>query len=125
MWNFNIPYRLKQYIDVIAQPGLTFKVEAGKGYVGLVTGKPLMLVLARGGSYGPGDPTQSYDFQETYLRGIFGFIGFTDIRSVRIQGTLEHPREQVEADTQKAIAEAVAAVATFAGVAPVGAGKKT
>jgi FMN-dependent NADH-azoreductase len=125
MWNFNIPYRLKQYIDVIVQPGLTFKSEPGKGHTGLVTGKPVMLVLARGGSYGPGDPTQTFDYQESYLRSILGFIGFTDIRSVRIQGTLEHPREQVEADMQKAIAEATEAVAAFAGIAAVGAGKRS
>ena len=24
MWNFSIPYRLKQYIDIIVQPGYTF-----------------------------------------------------------------------------------------------------
>jgi FMN-dependent NADH-azoreductase len=125
MWNFNIPYPLKQYIDVIVQPGLTFKYEAGKGYTGLVTGKPVILVLARGGSYGPGDPTQTFDFQESYLRGILGFIGLTDIRSVRIQNTLQNPPAQVEADTQKAIAEATASVAAFVGLATVGASKRT
>ena len=35
MWNFGIPYRLKQYIDILVQPGYTFTV-GPKGYEGLV-----------------------------------------------------------------------------------------
>ena len=57
MWNFSIPYPLKHYIDLICQPGLTFRVDA-RGYVGLVTGKPLQLVLASGGSYPAGFPSK-------------------------------------------------------------------
>ena len=114
MWNFNIPYRLKQYIDVIVQPSLTVSFTPGKGYTGLVTGKPLMLILARGGVYPTGNPCETFDFQETYLRTIFGFIGFTDIRTVTIQGTMQGP-EQVEAAARKAVAEAESAAEEFAG----------
>jgi FMN-dependent NADH-azoreductase len=114
MWNFGVPYRLKQYIDVIVQPSLTVSFSADKGYTGLVTGKPLMLILARGGVYREGNPCETSDFQETYLRGIFGFIGFTDIRAVHIQGTMQNSPEQVEADTRKAIAEAAAAAKELA-----------
>ena len=31
MWNFGIPYRLKQYLDVIIQPGLTFSFSPETG----------------------------------------------------------------------------------------------
>ncbi len=113
MWNFNIPYRLKQYIDIIVQPGMTFSYSPDKGYTGLITGKPLMLILARGGNYGPGNPCDTYDFQESYLRGIFGFIGFTSIKSVYIQGTLMNKPEQVEADTRKAMDDASNAAMQF------------
>jgi FMN-dependent NADH-azoreductase len=113
MWNFNVPYRLKQYIDVIVQPGLTFSYSPEKGYTGLVTGKPLVLVLARGGNYGPGNPSETYDFQETYLRGVFGFIGFTDIKTIYVQGTLQNKPEQVEADTRAALAAARLAAGSF------------
>ena len=115
MWNFGVPYRLKQYIDVIVQPGLTFSYSPEKGYAGLVTGKPLMLILARGGVYGEGNPTQTFEFQESYLRSVFGYIGFTDIQAIRIQGTLQNKPEQVEADAAKAITEAFAAAKRFAG----------
>src|SRR5208283_3979085 len=114
MWNFAVPYRLKQYIDLIVQPSLTVAYSPEKGYTGLVTGRPLMLILARGGVYSAGNPCETFDFQETYLRSIFGFIGFTEIRTVCIQGTMQSP-EQVEAATRKAVAEARTAAEEFAG----------
>lgn len=106
MWNFSIPYRLKQYLDVIVQPGLTFKFVPEQGYVGLVTGRPLLLLLARGGSYGAGNPCETMDFQESYLRAIAGFIGITDIHAVRVENTLMQSPEQVEESLQAAILEA-------------------
>ncbi|MGD0382560.1 MAG: NAD(P)H-dependent oxidoreductase [Thermoguttaceae bacterium] len=115
MWNFSVPYRLKQYIDVIVQPSLTVAFSPEKGFTGLVTGRPLMLILASGGAYQPGNPCETYDFQETYLRCIFGFIGFTDISAIRIQGTMQNKPEQVEAEIGKIIAQATAAAREFAG----------
>ena len=80
----------------------------------------MMLLLARGGSYGPGNPCDTYDFQETYLRGIFGFIGFTDIQAVRIQNTLTSSPRQLEEDLQKAISQAAEAATRFGRPAPAG-----
>jgi len=89
MWNFGIPYRLKQYFDVIVQPRLTFAYSPESGYTGLVTGRPAMLILARGGEYSEGGPTITWDFQRTYLETILGFIGFTDIRKIIVEPTLQ------------------------------------
>ncbi len=116
MWNFGIPYRLKQYIDVIVQPSLTVGFSKEKGFVGLVAGRPLMLILARGSVYQSGNPCETFDFQESYLRSIFGFIGFTDIRTIYIQGTTQSP-QQVEAAAGNAVAEATDAAMDFAGAA--------
>ncbi len=88
MWNFSIPYRLKQYLDIVVQPGLTFSFDPLKGYSGLLTGRPLQLLLASGGEYPVGSPGAAWDFQKPYLELIFGFMGFTDIRSLRVEGTL-------------------------------------
>ena len=44
MWNFSIPYRFKQYIDILVQPGYTFSYSQDKGYEGLVIGKSLLAV---------------------------------------------------------------------------------
>jgi FMN-dependent NADH-azoreductase len=56
-----------------------------KGPLGLVQGKKVILVLARGGIYSEG-PMKGYDFQEPYLRAVLGFIGMTDVEAIRIEG---------------------------------------
>ena len=88
MWNFGVPYRLKQYIDIIVQPGLTFSFDPKTGYTGLVTGRPVQFIVARGGEYPQGSGAAAMDFQRPYLELIFGFIGFTDIRSLVVEPTL-------------------------------------
>jgi len=106
MWNFGVPYRLKQYLDVIVQPGSTFSYSAEEGYKGLVTGRPAMLILARGGEYESGAETASYDFQKPYLELILGFMGFTEVRSIVVQPTLQGGREVAKQKLDEAIAAA-------------------
>ncbi len=89
MWNFSIPYRLKHYIDILAQPSYTFTFSPDTGYTGLVTGKPLCLLLARGGAYPAGSDAQTFDLQKKYLELVFRFMGFTDIRSIIVEPTLQ------------------------------------
>lgn len=88
MWNFSIPYRLKQYFDIIVQPGLTFTVDSAGNYKGLVTGKPVFVAYARGGEYPVGTPGEAFDLQKKYLELILGFIGLSDVRSVIVEPTL-------------------------------------
>lgn len=94
MWNFSIPYRLKHYIDLLVQPGLTFSFTPEEGYKGLVTGKPLAVIHARGGAYGPGSGAEGYDQQSAYIKQIFGFIGFTDIREILVEPTLSPTKDK-------------------------------
>jgi len=84
MWNFGIPYALKQYIDVILQPKYLFRY-TDKGPEGLVKGRKMAVITSRGGDYGAGSPFRSYDLQEPYLRNVFGFAGITDIVFVNAQ----------------------------------------
>ncbi|PKL49630.1 MAG: FMN-dependent NADH-azoreductase [Planctomycetes bacterium HGW-Planctomycetes-1] len=107
MWNFGIPYKLKHYIDIIVQPGYTFSAEHGS-YKGLAGGKPLCIIYARGGSY---DDNSPMDFQKKYLDLIFGFIGFTDIKTIICQPTLAD--EKTSADAQSAAVEAARKTADF------------
>ena len=88
MWNFGIPYKLKHWIDVIAQPGLTFSFSPETGYTGLVTGKPAVAIYARGGAYGPGTGGEGYDAQTSYLKQVLGFIGITDLKEILVEPTL-------------------------------------
>jgi FMN-dependent NADH-azoreductase len=91
MWNFSIPYKLKHFVDVIVQPGYTFSFSPQEGYKGLVLGKPAAVIYAQGGVYRPGSGAESYDLQTRYLEQILGFIGFTDIQRVVVDGTLADP----------------------------------
>ena len=84
MINFGIPSNLKAYIDYIVRPGVTFRYTA-KGPEGLITGKKVYLVLARGGIYSKG-PLQPLNFQDTYLRAALPFIGLTDIEVITVEG---------------------------------------
>ncbi len=78
MWNFSIPYALKQYIDVIVQPRYLFRYTP-TGVEGLAKNKKMAIIASRGGDYGKTSPLRSYDYQEPYLRTVFGFVGITDI----------------------------------------------
>jgi FMN-dependent NADH-azoreductase len=101
MWNFGIPYKLKHYIDVIAQPGQTFSFDPATGYSGLVVGKPVAVVYARGGAYG--GEVSGMDHQKPYVEQMLGFFGFSEIHSVVIEPTLAAPEEvaATEADAVK------------------------
>ena len=79
------------------QPGLTFRFTPAAGYTGLVTGKPLVAIYARGGAYGPGSCAETADQQSIYLKQILGFIGFTDIREIFVESTLRNPDAREEA----------------------------
>ena len=111
MWNFGIPYKLKHYIDVIAQPGQTFSFSPESGYSGLVTGKPAVVIYARGGSYGS-DESKGMDFQKPYLELLLGFLGFSDVRSVLVDPTLAAPEEVAKTEAA-AIEEAERLAAEF------------
>ncbi|MCL6621909.1 MAG: NAD(P)H-dependent oxidoreductase [Syntrophobacterales bacterium] len=106
MWNFSIPYRLKQYLDIIVQPTYTFSYAPDTGYRGLVTGKPIMLVCARGGAYPEGTLAAAYDLQTAYLKLILQFIGFTDLRWLLIEPTLEQGPEMAQEKRRQAMARA-------------------
>jgi FMN-dependent NADH-azoreductase len=87
MWNFGIPYKLKHWIDVITQPGLTFRFEPGRGYVPLVKDRPTLVILASGGDYMTGLNRGCADLATPYLRQALDFIGVRDVQFVPIGPT--------------------------------------
>jgi FMN-dependent NADH-azoreductase len=108
MYNFSVSSQLKAWIDRLAIAGKTFRYTE-KGPQGLAGGKKVIVASSRGGFYGPDTPAAFLDHQETYLRGIFGFFGITDITFVRAEGLA------LGADQRKAsIAAATAEAATLA-----------
>ena len=114
MWNFGIPYKLKQYIDILVQPGLTFQYIPGEGYKGLVTGRPAVLLLARGGEYPPDTAGEKFDMHKPYLEMILRYIGFTDIRTIITENTLGADAEVAEGNMTKAVEQATELAKQFA-----------
>ncbi len=106
MWNFGIPSALKAWIDLVVRPGRTFQYGEG-GVLGLAKGRKAILILASGGVFTEG-PWRAWDFVEPYLRQILGFIGITDVQTVRAQGM------NIPALAQDAVPKANEAVATLA-----------
>jgi FMN-dependent NADH-azoreductase len=106
MYNFSIPSALKAWIDHLARAGRTFRYTEN-GPQGLLGGRKVVLLLASGGIYSDG-PYKTYDFQETYLRAILGFIGLTDVTVVRAEGMALGAESAA-----KAVAEAKAAIANL------------
>ena len=74
MYNFTLPTQLKAWIDRIVIAGKTFRYTEN-GPEGLAKGKRVIVALARGGFYDAGSPASALEHLETYLRGIFNFIG--------------------------------------------------
>lgn len=74
MYNFTLPTQLKAWIDRILIAGRTFQY-GPNGPEGLVKGKRVIVALARGGFYHESAPAASLEHLETYLRGVFNFIG--------------------------------------------------
>ena len=74
MYNFTLPTQLKAWIDQIVVAGKTFRYTQN-GPEGLAKGKRVIIALARGGFYNEGSPANALEHLETYLRGIFNFIG--------------------------------------------------
>ena len=88
MWNFNIPYKLKHYIDIVTQPGMSWSYNPDDGYKGLMTDKTATVIYATGDGYSEGTGFESYDLQKPYVNLWLTFIGFKKIDKVIIDRTL-------------------------------------
>jgi len=106
MWNFALPYHLKHYLDVLIQPGETFRYTPEGKVEGLLRGRPCVLVLARGGRYGPGSGGEAMDFQLPYLKAALGFIGFERIETILIEPTAAEGPDAAQKVLAAAVAEA-------------------
>ena len=110
MWNGGIPYRLKQYIDVIHQPGLLWGLDPQTGYFGLLKNKQAVLALTSG-AYGPSMPSPAFgiDHHSTYLQAWLNQAGVADIEVIRFQPTLLDPDPEASFKAAVAAARSLAA----------------
>jgi FMN-dependent NADH-azoreductase len=87
MINFTVPTNLKAWVDYVARAGRTFSYSEA-GPKGLVTGKHVILVAAKGGVYAA---NPALDFQVPYLKGVLAFLGMTDVEVLDVEGTAYGP----------------------------------
>ncbi len=104
MWNAGIPYILKQFIDVVSQPGMVFGFDPELGYTGLLTGRKAAVVYTSA-VYGAGRPPSfGSDFQAPYLRDWLRWAGIDDITEVEFRPNLA----TADAETGRQAAHAAA-----------------
>ena len=104
MYNFTLPTQLKAWLDRILVAGKTFRYTEN-GPEGLAGGKRVVIALARGGFYDAGSPAGALEHLESYLRGVFGFIGI-EPEFVAADGLAIGP-EQRETSIAQALGETV------------------
>lgn len=103
MYNFTVTSALKAWIDLVGRPGRTFTY-SDKGPTGLLIDKHVLVVTARGGFYAGETAEAQNDYQETYLRAYFEFLGVEDVRFIHAEGQGIDPDTAMRQERQ-AIAE--------------------
>jgi FMN-dependent NADH-azoreductase len=108
--NFNVPSKLKDYIDNILIPKETFAY-TDKGSVGLLNdGRHVLVIQASDGIYTNEDWYAEVEYSHKYLKAMFNFMG-VDYQIIRAQGNYFLKRDEVLA---KAFQEAVTVAASLA-----------
>ena len=115
MWNFGIPYKLKHWIDLVTQPGLTFSFDPAAGYLPLLRPRPTLVILSSAGDYSKGPSRGRPDLASPYLREAFEFIGLSDVEVVLV-GPTAGPAGQVDNARTAADQALTAIAATFMGL---------
>lgn len=88
MWNAGVPYILKQFIDVVSQPGMVFGFDPEKGYTGLVAGRKAAVVYTSA-VYGPEwRPGFGRDFQQSFFDDWLEWAGITDHVAISLRPNL-------------------------------------
>lgn len=84
LWNFTIPAQLLTYLFYLNQAGKTFKYTE-QGPVGLIGGKKVALLHARGGVYSEG-PMSGLEMSLNYVKNTLAFWGINDPEAVVVEG---------------------------------------
>lgn len=89
MWNFGVPYRLKQLIDLVTQKDVTFTFDEN-GFGGMLKNERAVIVCARGLAYVDGTPIsdENLDYQKSYLISWLTFLGVGEIKTITVEKTL-------------------------------------
>lgn len=105
IWNFNIPYVLKHYVDVITQPGFGFTWDPETGYTPLIESKRCVIISSSGSDYRVGAGHEEDDFSLRYLeRWLTVYFGYA-VDQLTFSPTAQDPIG-VEQEKQRAFEQA-------------------
>jgi FMN-dependent NADH-azoreductase len=91
LYNLGVPQHVKAWLDLlIADP----RMEPGRQPL---AGRPAVLVVARGGGYGPGTPRAGWDHGTPYLRRIFADVFGLDLHVAEAELTLAGVKPELAA----------------------------
>jgi FMN-dependent NADH-azoreductase len=110
LYNFGIPQHVKTWIDLVI-------AGAASADEKLLAGKPAVLVVVRGGAYGPGTPRDGWDHSTGYLRRILADVWGADLTLVEREFTLVGVNPALDGfkDLAEELREAAHAAAAAAG----------
>lgn len=99
MWNWSIPYKLKQLIDLVAQRNLLFTYD-GVHFGPAVDVARADVVFVRGQYYGEDGPTPGsmFDHQVAFVKFFLRTIGVRDVRSLIVDRTWDPAADEAIAD---------------------------
>lgn len=102
MWNFGLPYKLKQLIDLVAQRNYLFAYD-GKEYGPLLNVEKAIVVYTRGSRFLEGTPIppSRFDHQATYLDFWLQLVGVRDLRSVIVDNAWNRNPQESEVSLAK------------------------
>ncbi|MET3898168.1 FMN-dependent NADH-azoreductase [Devosia sp. UYZn731] len=93
MWNMSIPYRLKHYLDLVTQPGLSFAFNPEAGYRPLLRSRPAIAIIATSGDFSTGSSWGRPNLAGPHLQQALKFIGFLDPEVMLVGPTVgEHEK---------------------------------
>ena len=114
MWNFGLPYKLKQLIDLVAQRNYLLSYD-GKRYGPLLNVEKAIAVYTRGSRFLEGTPIppSRFDHQATYLDFWLQLVGVRDLRSVIVDNAWNRDHQESEVSLAKGKAALQRLVAWF------------
>ena len=107
MWNLGLPYRLKQFVDLVIQPTMAFTNDADGQVTPHGSDKTAVLIGASALDIRPGGPMASLDFNLNHLEQCLRiYFGVPCVHQIRIAPTFDS-ESQVKAVMDASRQEAV------------------
>lgn len=113
MWHLGVPYKFKHYLDLLIHPGQTFQYNLGEQVVGLMTGRPAVVVYSRFDGYGRGSGFENFESQKRFMEKALRLIGFTRIHSIVVVEPMPGTQNCSDPENGRAKDQAVRMAATF------------